>query len=243
MTRLFSGVMKVLAALFRECTESIEAVIRNWPGRMGFALRRSYYRCRLKHLGQDVSIFPGVRFIGCRYISISEGSSIAFGCIIFAGPAPNGPEIRRVENAAFDQPEGEVSIGKSVFLSKGCYILGNGGVQIGDYCCCAADTHILSITNHYASFLDRTNRNIYFTHGCGPEHECYLVGPVVLEENVGVASRCTILPGVTISKESFLAIGAVVRQGVIPPNSVAAGNPAKRIKDRFNTHEDQKRSC
>jgi acetyltransferase-like isoleucine patch superfamily enzyme len=37
-----------------------------------------------------------------------------------------------------------------------------------------------------------------------------------------------------LSDESFLAIGSVA-YGFIPPNSIAAGNPAVRIKDRFRT--------
>ena len=35
---------------------------------------------------------------------------------------------------------------------------------------------------------------------------------------------------------SFLAIGSVHRSGAIPPNSVASGNPAQRVKDRYQTN-------
>ncbi|MBN2455218.1 MAG: hypothetical protein JXB29_01570 [Sedimentisphaerales bacterium] len=178
--------------------------------------------------------------MGHRYISIGEHSSIAFDCVIFAGPpVERGAEYLRLDNPAFVFQAGEVVIGRYVFLSRGCYILGNGGVSIGDYCCCAEATSILSMTNHYASFSDPANKDIYFTHGCGPEHECYLLGPIVLDENVGVASRCILLPAVTISRDSFLAIGSVAQKGIIPPNSIAEGNPARRIKQRYREKTDE----
>lgn len=53
--------------------------------------------------------------------------------------------------------------------------------------------------------------------------------PVVIEDNVWIATRATILKGVTIGKGSVVAAGAVVTKDV-PPNSVVAGVPAKVIK-------------
>lgn len=53
--------------------------------------------------------------------------------------------------------------------------------------------------------------------------------PVIIEDNVWVATRATILKGVTIGKGSVVAAGAVVTKD-IPPNCVAAGVPAKVIK-------------
>lgn len=52
--------------------------------------------------------------------------------------------------------------------------------------------------------------------------------PVVIEDNVFVGSRVTILKGVTIGKGSVIAAGSVVSAD-IPPNSIAGGVPAKVI--------------
>jgi acetyltransferase-like isoleucine patch superfamily enzyme len=55
------------------------------------------------------------------------------------------------------------------------------------------------------------------------------VAPVVLEKNVWVTVGVIILPGVTIGEGSVIAAGSVVTEN-IPPNCLAAGNPAKVIK-------------
>ncbi len=52
---------------------------------------------------------------------------------------------------------------------------------------------------------------------------------VVIENNVWLATRCTILKGVTIGEGSVVASGAVVTKNV-PPRSVVAGVPARVIR-------------
>lgn len=53
--------------------------------------------------------------------------------------------------------------------------------------------------------------------------------PIIIEDNVWIATRSTILKGVTIGKGSVIATGAVVTKDV-PENSIAAGVPARVIK-------------
>ncbi|TXI68767.1 MAG: acyltransferase [Cyclobacteriaceae bacterium] len=53
--------------------------------------------------------------------------------------------------------------------------------------------------------------------------------PIVIEDNVWIASRAIILKGVTIGKGSVVAAGAVVTQDV-PPYTMVGGVPAKVIK-------------
>ena len=53
--------------------------------------------------------------------------------------------------------------------------------------------------------------------------------PIKIEDNVWIATRATILKGVTIGKGSVIASGAVVTHDV-PPNCVVGGIPAKIIR-------------
>jgi acetyltransferase-like isoleucine patch superfamily enzyme len=185
-------------------------------------------------MGRDVVIDPDVLITGTHYISLHDNVHISRGCIISGGPSANTvSETRRLANGRFGLSEGEVSIGRGTHIAAGCYILGHGGVRIGDFCGLAGGTRILSISNHYASFSDRSRRDIYFTLYAGAEHACYLIGPVVLGDNVGVASNVVLLPGATVCNDSFVTIGSVVHPGVIPPNSIASGNPAALVKQRF----------
>lgn len=53
--------------------------------------------------------------------------------------------------------------------------------------------------------------------------------PITIEDNVWIATRSTILKGVTIGRGSVIATGAVVTKDV-PENCIAAGVPARVIK-------------
>lgn len=53
--------------------------------------------------------------------------------------------------------------------------------------------------------------------------------PIIIEDNVWIATRCTILKGVTVGKNSVIAAGAVVTKS-IPQDCIAGGVPAKIIK-------------
>jgi acetyltransferase-like isoleucine patch superfamily enzyme len=231
---MLKSIKTIIRFVLYELQEIIEAIIRDWPGRLGIVIRRGYYRCRLKHVGKGVIIKPGVRLIGSRYISIGDYCTIAHNTMIQAGP-PTGlkSECLYMENPDYRWGPGEVVLGRYVYLSANCYILGNGGIYIGDYSCCARDTSILSFSNHYRSFKNPSDRSIYFTHGSGPEHECYLSGPVVLETNTGVASHAVILPCVTIHADSFVGIGAVVHKGQYPANAYISGTPGRVMRSRY----------
>ena len=53
--------------------------------------------------------------------------------------------------------------------------------------------------------------------------------PIVIEDDVFIGMNCIILKGVTIGKNSVIGAGSVVSSD-IPPNVIAAGNPAKIIR-------------
>ena len=56
--------------------------------------------------------------------------------------------------------------------------------------------------------------------------------PVYIGNDVWIGDRALILPGVHIGDGSIIAAGAVVTKDV-PPYSIAAGVPARKIRDRF----------
>ncbi|HHV59802.1 MAG TPA: acyltransferase [Clostridiaceae bacterium] len=57
---------------------------------------------------------------------------------------------------------------------------------------------------------------------------------VVIEDDVWIAARVIILPGITIHKGAIVGAGAVVTKDV-PPYAVVGGNPARVIKYRNET--------
>ena len=54
--------------------------------------------------------------------------------------------------------------------------------------------------------------------------------PVVLKKNCAIGMNSTILPGITIGEGAIVGAGSVVSRD-IPPYTIAAGSPAKVIKE------------
>ena len=55
----------------------------------------------------------------------------------------------------------------------------------------------------------------------------------VVKKNAKVGANATLLPGVVIGENSLVGAGSVVTKD-IPPNKVAAGNPARIINTIAN---------
>lgn len=57
--------------------------------------------------------------------------------------------------------------------------------------------------------------------------------PVVIEDNVWIGMNATILKGVTIGRGAVIGAGSVVTKS-IPPRTVAAGNPARVVRENVD---------
>lgn len=88
----------------------------------------------------------------------------------------------------------------------------------------------------------RCHKNISIGNGCAISHDFtimdsnahYLNGDkkekeIIIEDNVWIGTRVTIMSGVTIGKGAVIASGAVVTKDV-PPKTLVAGVPATVIK-------------
>jgi maltose O-acetyltransferase len=112
-------------------------------------------------------------------------------------------------------PEGTLQIGERVLINHGCSIGATKLVRIGDRCNIGPQSIVIDNAFHE---LDPDRRN-----------ELPAAAPVILEDNVWLAARVIVLPGVTIGKNSAIGAGSVVTRD-IPPDVLAAGIPAKVIR-------------
>lgn len=110
-----------------------------------------------------------------------------------------------------------IKIGSNNVINKHVVLDGRGSLVIGSNVDIAQDAMIW--TEQHDPDDDQHNS---------------LDAPVIIEDYVWIASRTTILPGITIKKGAVVATGAVVTKDV-PSMKVVAGVPAKVISERKNS--------
>jgi len=109
------------------------------------------------------------------------------------------------------------------------------GIKIGDHCLISPGVRISSASEIIIENNCMLASSAYITDSDwhGIYDRSYPVGktlPVHLEENVWIGDSAIINKGVTIGKNSIIGAGSIVTKD-IPPNTIAAGNPAKIIKE------------
>jgi acetyltransferase-like isoleucine patch superfamily enzyme len=125
-------------------------------------------------------------------------------------------------------------IGDRTGLGHGCQITIGKRITIGSDCRIASHVWMFDSSGHPTDPEARRN-------GLPTADED--VRPIVVEDNVWIGGRSIVFPGVTIGAGSVVAAGSVVMSN-IPPNTVVAGNPARRIASlkSSDARDDQPRS-
>jgi acetyltransferase-like isoleucine patch superfamily enzyme len=124
---------------------------------------------------------------------------------------------RAIGGAPGERPR--LTIGSHTGLGHGCTITVARRVTIGDHCRIAAGTWIFDSSGHPADPVRRQ---------AGEPPNADDIKPVTIQDNVWIGGRSIIFPGVTVGEGSIVSAGAVVTMDV-PPYTVVAGNPARRI--------------
>lgn len=108
-------------------------------------------------------------------------------------------------------------------------------LTIGRYCSIADKVEILLGGGHrldWATTYPFAAMDGLFPDAEAPEDYHVARGDVTIGHDVWLGSGCLILPGVTIGHGAVVAARAVVTRDV-PPYAVAAGNPARAVRTRF----------
>ena len=107
-----------------------------------------------------------------------------------------------------------IHFGQNVFVNSGCRFQDQGGIWIGDNALIGHNA-VLATLNHDPDPAKRAN---------------LIPSPIRIGKIVWLGANVTVLPGVTIGDGAIIAAGAVVTKDV-PENTVAAGVPAKIIRE------------
>lgn len=155
-------------------------------------------------LFSSISNFPGIIFIGIRYvilknISLECGDNVSIhrGCHLF-----------NISN---------ISFGSNVSIHPLCYIDGAGGIYIGNDVSIAHNVTIMSSTHTYS------NPEVLI------KDQPILQKPTIIENNVWISAKVLVLAGIKVSARSILGGGSIVTKDV-ESNSIVVGNPAKYLK-------------
>lgn len=114
-----------------------------------------------------------------------------------------------------EKGKGFISIGSYCLLCPGVRVSSATGITIGDSCMMASSVYLTDADWH--GIYDRTD---------------YIgkTAPITVGNNVWLGDSSIICKGVTIGNNSIIGAGSVVTRD-IPANTVAAGNPAKPVKE------------
>lgn len=172
-----------------------------------------YHSRYFKAFGKDSSIAPYLcALLGERYISIGNRVSVQKGVSLTVYDTYMGQK--------FDSPS----------------------ITIGDNCSIGAFSHITSINKIVIGRNVLMGQRVLITdnaHGTSSvclleiapdKRPLYSRGAVIIEDNVWIGEKSSILPGVHIGYGSIIAANSVVTKDV-PAFSVVAGVPAKVIKN------------
>lgn len=164
-----------------------------------------------KKFGKGSIINFNVSYIcGQKFISIGNNSSIGSHVQLTAWKKV-GAEIYKPE----------ITIGNNCSLGEDAHITAICSIRLGNNVLCGKK--ILITDNAHGASLAKL---LDIAPSLRP---LYSKGPVIIEDNVFIGEKASIMPGVHIGKGSIIAANSVVTKDV-PCYCVVAGVPAKIIK-------------
>lgn len=106
-----------------------------------------------------------------------------------------------------------IRFGKNIFINQNVTFVDLGGIEIEDDVLIGPMCRLITV-NHLVDPAERRGLE---------------VKPVVIKKNAWLGANVTVLPGVTIGKNSIVSADATVTKDV-PDNVIVAGTPARIIK-------------
>jgi acetyltransferase-like isoleucine patch superfamily enzyme len=188
-------------------TETIE--FARYLGKTGRdVLRNERALWRLESRFDDLRIVRPFSIVSPERLQVGRNLLILRNCHFHCG------------GMAWSGRRGHITVGDDCWFSENNVLYGAGGITIGNNTGMGPGVMIFS------------SREDLSLECAKPEKErAHLLGPVVIGSHVLVFAGVIIGPDVTIGEGAVLGAGSVVLDD-IPPWSVAAGAPAKVVRER-----------
>ncbi len=167
-------------------------------------------RREFKHFGKHSFLGLRSRYKGEQYIHIGDDSVLGSNSILTAWDT--------YESQHFTP---EITIGNNCDIGQQAHITAIRCIRIGNNV--LTGTKVLITDNSHGDF-SKDQLNI-----APNRRPLYSKGPVIIEDNVWIGEKASIMPGVHIGKGAVIAANSVVTHDV-PAYSMVAGVPARIIK-------------
>jgi len=205
--------------------EVLTCLLGPLPGAMGIFLRRIVYPKFFRKCGKRIIIGRSCVFRHPSKISIGNNVTIDDLSLIDARGSnkegvvlKDGVIINR--NTMIQSKGGNIEFGKSVSIGANSFIVSWAGIEVGEGTIIAGGCYFSAGKFEY----DDLNIRIQ-------EQEMYSEGPIAVGKNVWIATRVTILDGVSVGDDAIISAGSFVSND-IPGRSVVHGNPGKVLFER-----------
>jgi acetyltransferase-like isoleucine patch superfamily enzyme len=170
----------------------------------------TFFCSKVSCVGRKAIIRWPLYLYGEKYIQVGDSFS--------TGP---GLRIECFDSYLNEQYRPKLQIGNNVTLNYYCHIGCINQITIGDDVLIGSS---VLITDHSHGLLSSDNPQTPWA-----KRKLLSKGPVIIGNNVWIGENSCILPGVTIGDGCIIGAGSIVTHN-IPAYSIAAGNPAKIVK-------------
>ena len=216
-----------LAALVRH--EAIGTLTSALPGALGLFLRSKLYPRLLGRCGRNVTFGANVVLRHPHKIRIGNDVVIHDGCCLDAkGDANRGIDIGDGvfvgRGTILSCKNGDIVVDDHANIGFNCEIFSGGRVRLGKHTLVAAYTYLVGGDHTF----DRTDVAVLY--------QDRVARGIEVDDNVWLGAHVVVSDGATIGRDAIIGAGAVVR-GEIPPFAIAAGVPARVVRDRRGDSE------
>lgn len=169
------------------------------------------HRRKLKNSGKHFIVKTPAYIMGEKYMSIGDGFRAETSVMLQCWDCYEGENFSPV-----------LVIGENARLGFNCHIGCINEIRIGD--------NLLTGRNVYITDHEHGTKSVDELEMAPVKRKLYSKGSVIIGNNVWLGDNVVILPGVTIGNNVIVGANAVVTKA-LPDNCVAAGVPAKIIKE------------
>ena len=191
---------------------NIRKTILRWNFSYWRWYNRELFRLKGVRFGKELKVYKKV------YLQNKNGRlTIGDNFTLTSGDCIN-PLCRNLRACIFITNGGSVVIGDNVGMSSPCLRISNS-LTIGNNVCLGGNCTIYDSDAHPIDYMARREGN----------KKDIKTAPVIIEDDAWLGANVIVLKGVTIGARSIIGAGSVVTKS-IPPDCIAAGNPARVIK-------------